>query len=125
MKTLILLSTLNSLLSLPALARDGGGSSVGNPAAQFCIDLGGQLERTHTSRGESANCVIEEWSLYREMDKEHLVRPIHCRPNAPCMPNPAARNCYDVGGAYRLVTTPQGETGMCVVEEWALWKIFH
>ena len=125
MKTLILLTTL--LASLPAFARTGGGSSVGtgNPAAQFCLDLGGQLERTHSAQGEDANCVIGEWDLFREMDRDHLVKPIHCRPNVPCMPNPAARNCTDIGGKLRIVTTPQGENGMCVVEQWALWSVFH
>ena len=122
MKTLI---TLSFLITLPAFA--GGGSSVGtgNPAAGFCIKLGGQLERTVSREGEDANCAIGEWDLFRAMDKEKLVRPIKCNPHIPCMPNPASVNCDDAGGKLRIVSTPAGENGVCVIEEWTLFRLFH
>lgn len=121
MKTMILLS---ALLSIPAFARDGGGSSVGtgNPAAKFCLDLGGQLERTSDARGEDADCVIDEWKLFREMSKAGLVKDINIGPGGA---NPAAINCDNVGGKWRVVNTPEGEEGMCAVEQWDLFRLFH
>jgi putative hemolysin len=41
--------------------------------------------------------------------------------------NPAAQNCADRGGTIRTVSTPQGQSGMCVFpdgsecQEWALY----
>lgn len=109
-------------LSLPTFAREtGGGSSVGtgNPAAKFCVDLGGKLVRVVNERGEDANCVISSWTLLKKMNEQRLVRPIHCHNGAPCMPNPAARNCTDIEGVYSL------EDSSCTVGQWKLWRVFH
>ncbi|MGZ3653326.1 MAG: DUF333 domain-containing protein [Bdellovibrionota bacterium] len=123
MKTLLI--TLSLLVSASSFAATGGGSSVGtgNPAAQKCVDIGGTLERTVKKEGEDANCVIDEWKLFQEMERLHLVKPTHCRPDIGCMANPAAKNCQAIDGEYRIVNGEGGEAGYCVVEQWKLFKI--
>jgi putative hemolysin len=103
-----------------ALAAFAGGS---DPASQLCVSLGGSLEEAG-GKPPVLNCVLEEWTLFRAMSARHLVRPISCPRDTPCMPNPAARNCADIGGGYRVVRTPQGEDGYCVMESWALYRVF-
>ena len=118
MKNLLLLLLLIS--SQQAFA--GGGSSVGlgNPAAKNCLKLGGTLESYQTNAGEDNKCVIEEWKLFREMYDRHLVKEHHY-PHMG-MPNPAAVNCIDVGGQIRIMTDNDGQYGLCVVEEWKLFR---
>ena len=63
----------------------GGGSSIGpaNPATINCIKLGGILEPVITPAGEDANCVLDQWQLFREMFKRGLVKE-HQYPSPPC-----------------------------------------
>jgi putative hemolysin len=126
MKTLLIALTLIPFTT--AFASDGGGSSVGpaNPAAVFCVKkLGGTLEHTVSELGGSANCVVEEWKLYRTMDEQGLVKPVRCTSGRPCLPNPASANCVAIGGAVRIQDGVDGQYGMCVVEEWTLWRVFN
>lgn len=52
-------------------------------------------------------------------------------PPAVGMPNPASAYCVEQGGSLEIVTTPQGQTGMCtlpdgtVIEEWELMRRDH
>lgn len=119
MKNFILLAAILCSVQVKA----GGGSSVGpaNPAALNCIKLGGTLEPFTTPQGESNNCVIDEWQLYREMSKRHLVK--EHRYDGIALPNPAAVNCVDSGGEIRIMHTPAGEAGYCVIEEWQLFRV--
>ena len=111
------------LASVSAFA--GGGSSVGdgNPASVNCVKLGGTLEFVETPQGQVGNCVIGEWTLYQEMANRDLVVHHHYGPGG--MPNPAAVNCNDIGGEIRIIETPAGQSGYCVVEEWTLYRVIH
>lgn len=125
MKTTIMAGVLAASF-LTSVAFAGGSSTVGpaNPSAVNCINLGGQLEAVHTPLGASSNCVIEEWHLYREMDRRGLVKKRHY--GAPVgMPNPAAVNCIDIKGELRMVRTRQGDAGFCVVDSWDLFKVIR
>lgn len=113
-----------ALMAIPALAQAGGGSSVGpaNPATVACLDIGGKLEAVSTPQGEDANCAVEEWQLFREMSQRNLVQKHHYN---GMVPNPAAVNCDDVGGTSRAVQDPAGESSICVVEQWTLWRVLN
>jgi putative hemolysin len=128
MKNLLNLILLASLSATSAFAATGGGSSVGpaNPAAQLCEKIGGHLAGYENSHGQGYNCVIEEWTLFRAMDAQHLVKPIQCGASTqPCMPNPASVNCENIGGSLEIVDSPNGQYGMCTVEEWKLFGVFN
>jgi hypothetical protein len=104
------------------IASAGGSSTagIGNPAALNCEKLGGTLESYTTPEGQNANCVIEEWLLFREMDKRGLVH--NDIPEEISMPNPASVNCIKIGGSIRVVQNPVGDTGYCVIEQWTLFR---
>ena len=121
MKKLVLI--ISVLLSVNAFA--GGGSSIGpgNPATLNCDQLGGVTESFQNSNGEDANCVIEEWLLFREMTARGLTQSHRYGEGA--MPNPAAVNCADIGGDSRVVETREGQTGFCVVGQWALFRVIN
>ncbi|MBK7890547.1 MAG: DUF333 domain-containing protein [Bdellovibrionales bacterium] len=106
----------------------GGGSSVGpaNPAAVACVDLGGALEPFETPAGAAANCVIEEWTLFKAMKDAGLAQFVPHDMSGPIGgANPAAVNCINIGGELRSVQTRQGTAGYCVIEEWTLYRVFH
>lgn len=105
-----------------ALAFAGGSTTVGpgNPASINCVKLGGELVLMESPAGQYANCVIDEWTLFNEMSVRGLVKPHHYE--GLSMPNPAAVNCVDIGGAIEIHHSPLGEAGFCVVEEWALFR---
>jgi len=109
-------------LVITAQAHAGGSSTVGpgNPAAFNCLKLGGTLERVVTPRGQDANCVIDQWKLYKEMSDRGLVR--HHQYADMAMPNPAAVNCLDIKGTIRMEETPGGQRGLCVVAQWDLFR---
>jgi len=117
MKTLIM--TLSLLFTCASFA--GGGSSVGpaNPAAVHCTNLGGQLIDYTTPEGQNANCLIEQWALFRAMYEKGLVTQHQYGPGG--MPNPAAVNCIDINGTLQYAE--QG--GFCLVEQWTLFRVFH
>lgn len=106
----------------------GGGSSIGvaNPASVNCIRLKGVLESYTTYAGTDANCVIEQWQLFNEMNKRGLIK---MNPNSRYsnvgMPNPAAVNCLNSGGKLRLVNTTHGQSGHCVIPQWSLIKVIN
>lgn len=114
---------LGMLLTANAVAFMGGGSTIGpaNPAAVNCIKLGGDLQSYTTPAGENAYCLIEEWQLFREMDRRGLTKN-HTYPGVG-MPNPAAVNCKDVQGSLVIKQSPQGEAGYCAVEQWTLIRV--
>ena len=117
MKRIII--TLSLLLASASFA--GGGSSVGpaNPAAVHCLNLGGQLINYTTPEGQNANCLIEQWALFRAMYEKGLVIQHQYGPGG--MPNPAAVNCTDIHG--ELQYSEQGS--LCLVEQWTLFRVFH
>jgi putative hemolysin len=121
MKNLIL--SVFIVTSLNAMARTGGGSSIGpaNPAAVNCIQMGGELETVVTPEGANANCVIEQWILLHAMLERGLVKDHKYGPGG--MPSPAAVNCLDIAGALRMIETPEGKAGYCVVDQWALFRV--
>lgn len=111
-----------SAIGLQAFA--GGSSTVGpsNPAAVNCLKLGGFLENTETATGQDANCIIEEWQLYREMSKRGLVQSRPHDHGSVAMPNPAAVNCIDIKGTLRIEDSLNGQRGLCVVRQWDLFR---
>ncbi|MGZ3744283.1 MAG: DUF333 domain-containing protein [Pseudobdellovibrionaceae bacterium] len=121
MKSKITYLILGALV-ITAEAHGGGSSTVGpaNPAAVNCIKLGGTLERVVTPAGEDANCVIDEWKLYKEMSDRGLVKR-HNYENIS-IPNPASVNCLDIKGTLRIEETPEGQRGLCVVGQWDLFR---
>lgn len=115
-----------SFVLMSAQAFAGGDSSCGpgNPASVNCKMLGGKSELvTEPNGGQYANCVIEEWKLYRAMDERGLVKR-HEYPGVG-MPNPASVNCADLGGTLRIKKVKGGEAGFCAVEEWSLWRVIN
>jgi putative hemolysin len=121
MKKLIL--SVFILTSMNGISHAGGGSSIGpaNPAAVNCIQLGGALESVVTPEGENANCVIDQWTLFHAMLERGLVKDHNYGPGG--MPNPAAVNCLDIAGTLRMIETPEGTAGYCVVDQWALFRV--
>ena len=116
--------TFLSILCFSLIAQAGGGSSIGpaNPASLNCSKLGGTSELVRDPDGEYSNCVIEQWTLYKEMAKRGLVKQHPSDPDRPSMPNPATVNCHDIDGQIRVKQEPSGEAAYCVVEEWTLFR---
>lgn len=114
------------LTSMSAFALDGGSSSVGvpNPAAELCLKLNGTVETVLTPAGEGANCVVDEWVLFRSMTDAGLIHS-PSQPRHAWISNPASKNCITIGGTLRMVNTPAGEAGHCVIEEWTLFKVYN
>ena len=121
MKSIIFLA----LLLAGSMSFAGGGSSVGlgNPASDNCVSLGGTVETKETPEGQQGICVIEEWSLFNKMDEAGLTIPHHY--DGLSMPNPASVNCEDAGGELKIVDKEAGQIGMCSVDEWKLYILFH
>ena len=119
-----ILVTLVLVLS-GATAFAGGGSSIGpaNPAAVNCLKLGGSEERVETSAGESTNCVVEEWSLFRAMSALNQVKSHEYGLGG--MANPSSVNCDDINGSLRVIESTDGQAGYCVIEEWKLFKAMY
>lgn len=75
MKLLLLLTTLLPLAAHPAHAADdepaSAGAGLANPASQYCVSVGGELEIRTEASGEVGYChlpdgrVVEEWTLFR------------------------------------------------------------
>lgn len=122
MKTSIIL--LIGLMSGNVFSMAGGSSTGGvpNPAAVNCLKLGGVLETTQNEHGVDANCAIDEWKLYTEMNKRGLVKKHSYRQPPIGLPNPASVNCNDIKGSIRIVTEPAGQRGICVVGQWDLFR---
>lgn len=103
----------------------GGGSSIGlgNPASANCEKLGGALESVLSPEGESANCVISAWTLFKAMKTRDLTGKTQY--DQVGMVNPADANCIDIGGQLRDVNTMAGEESFCVIEEWQLFRVIN
>lgn len=125
----------------------GGSSSVGtgNPAARYCVEVGGRGEFVIDRRGNQMGlCVldrakIEEWTLFRASagyksmaTNAYLVYKSVEASRKPGdsigMPNPASANCVQVGGQLEIYSLPGGQMGMChfsdnsSIEEWTLFN---
>lgn len=95
MKQLLSLSAATLLIiTVSACSSDTPTETVGmsNPAAQFCVDQGGNIEYEQSETGEMSIChtvngeEIEQWAYYRQAN--HPVG----------MANPAAVFCIEQGG---------------------------
>lgn len=107
-----------------AIATLAGGaerSSVPNPSASKCLDLGGEYIGFAGERGQFAMCSIDgaavgAWTLYRATVEPRIAQmatdfflshpPVQwpgCSARVPCvgMPNPAAYYCGQLGGEYQ------------------------
>lgn len=115
------------LLSLSAFAGASSSSGTGNPASILCVqELKGSLFSVSTPTGDYAICRLEEWSLYRAMI-DHNIHPYYPQSNSETigMPNPASYNCVKLGGRLDIQDTQNGQIGICSLEEWTLYRIFH
>jgi putative hemolysin len=75
MKSLLAAAALIAALTGSAASAQPviGAMKLANPASQYCISIGGRLERHTGPAGEHSTCVIEEWKLF------HATHPAHVR----------------------------------------------
>ncbi len=106
-------------------------SDMPNPASEFCIDQGYELEIRDEAGGQVGYCLFpegsecEEWAFYRgecAPANEADVPPAE-------VPNPASENCVAQGGTLSIQTREDGgQYGICLFEdnrqceEWALLR---
>ena len=149
MKSLTMMTVSMILMSAGQAFAWGGSSSVGagNPAAQRCIDVGGQLEIVTDAGGNQHGlCLlqlarIEEWTLFGVTNGRKSLAtnafldhkpPVLDRgpgqPGGPVgMPNPASVYCGQAGGRLEFLNTESGQLGLCrfadrsAIEEWTLY----
>ena len=98
--------------------------TLANPASEYCISIGGELEIKTETDGQVGIChlpsgeQIEEWSLYRKANKQEVTKAVD-------MVNPAAAYCESLQGKLDLptgvCTLPSGEA----IEHWELFKRDH
>ena len=76
MKTLLAAAALTALLvgSTASAQPVIGGMKLANPASQYCISIGGRLERRNGPGGEYSLCVIDEWKLFRATHSANVGR---------------------------------------------------
>lgn len=58
------------LMACAKEANDAGGQQIANPASEYCIEQGGELEIVETPEGQQGICVIgdvrcDEWQYFR------------------------------------------------------------
>ena len=104
---------------------------VPNPASQFCIEHGYQLEIRSETEGEVGYCLFpdgsecEEWAFYRG----ECAPPTQSQATPAQIANPASQNCIQQGGTLSIQTRGDGgQYGICLFEdnrqceEWALLR---
>lgn len=107
----------------------GSSSGAGNPASEFCLKNGGKIETVTDAKGDKNNCRIEQWTLWRAfsnngVDPAAFVGSFHFPDGS--LDNPGIRLCVAAKGtAWNDVADDGGQTGMCDVEEWTLFKILN
>ena len=99
-------------------------TQMANPASEYCVSIGGDLEIQTQTDGQIGIChlpsgeKIEEWALYRKANKQEITKAVD-------MVNPAAAYCESVDGKLDLptgvCTLPSGEA----LDQWALFKREH
>jgi dipeptidase D len=102
-----------------------------NPASEFCVEQGYELEIRDEAGGQVGYCLFpdgsecEEWAFYRG---ECASASQGEAPPAE-LPNPASENCVAQGGALSIETREDGgQYGICLFEdnmqceEWALLR---
>jgi len=115
----------------PAATPTEPASDMPNPASEFCVEQGYDLEIRDEAGGQVGYCLFpdgsecEEWAFFRG----------ECAPasegEAPPaeLPNPASENCVAQGGTLSIETREDGgQYGICLFEdnrqceEWALLR---
>lgn len=124
-------------------------SLIPNPAAEFCIKVGGEVQMFSDEGGVSGICklgdaYVDEWTLFRgvKLDEEQLAFKILLDPQELIledrtgrigMPNPAAVYCKQVGGdliTMKYVGNDELEMTFCsfddrsIIEQWTLFRGF-
>jgi Tol biopolymer transport system component/putative hemolysin len=115
----------------PAATPTEPAADMANPASEFCIDQGYELEIRDEAGGQVGYCLFpdgsecEEWAFYRgecAPASEGEVPPAE-------VPNPASENCVAQGGTLSIQTREDGgQYGICLFEdnrqceEWALLR---
>ncbi|MCL2917714.1 DUF333 domain-containing protein [Shewanella litorisediminis] len=116
--------------------------ALANPAAEFCVNMGGRYMLATESDGEKSEChlangkVVDAWALYRAHAKAvsdsanaDSGSPVITEPLS--MPNPAAEYCEKIGGKYFIEPQDGGEAGMCQLADgttmnaWDLFRTHH
>ncbi|WP_076413998.1 DUF333 domain-containing protein [Shewanella sp. UCD-KL12] len=99
-------------------------TQMANPASEYCVSIGGELEIQSEPDGQVGICKlpsgehIEEWALYRKATKQDVTQAVD-------MVNPASAYCHSLEGKLDLTsgicTLPSSEA----IEQWQLYKRDH
>ncbi len=107
-----------------AVQIEGASTQIANPASEYCVSIGGELEIKSEPDGQVGICHlpsgenIEEWALYRKATKQDVTKAVD-------MVNPASAYCHSLQGKLEL------ESGICTlpndeaIDQWALYKRDH
>ncbi|MDJ0762414.1 MAG: DUF333 domain-containing protein [Myxococcota bacterium] len=108
-----------------------GAAPVGDPAAKA---VGAQSDKTSTSKPNTAvsadsTAKIQPVAKTKVGDepKDPAIKP-GMKPGAASMPNPAAKGCIEKGGAYKIVDSDRGQTGLCMFRDGSrceAWRLFR
>jgi len=126
MKLLLILASLISFQVFAQFAGAGSSSGGGNPASIFCIENGGTVIIKNSHRGAYGICQIEEWTLFNLFIDRNMDTPDGSgQGDILSMGNPAAKLCEAIKGKSYIIETPEGQTGLCDIEEWTLFRMFQ
>jgi putative hemolysin len=115
-------TTLDSPLDMP------------NPASQFCVEQGYELEMREEAGGTVGYCLFpdgsecEEWAFFRGECAPATAAGDTTFDSPPGLPNPASQYCIEQGGDLEMREEAGGTVGYCVFadgsecEEWAFYR---
>jgi putative hemolysin len=102
-------------LTLAASALGAEAQSIANPAATFCLAVGGTYKTVREATGDRGICTLPDG---REVDAWEYFRERHgAASGSGSTPNPAATFCTDNGGAYGITDDGNGSHGICVLPD--------
>lgn len=137
--------TINTAVDESSKVNSAQAPTLANPAAEFCVKMGGQYALATPSEGgdeQKGEChlpngkVVDAWTLYRAhakavTDSASADAGTTVSPEPLSMPNPAAEYCEKIGGKYLIEQEAEGETGLCELADgtqknaWDLFRAHH
>lgn len=90
---------------------------IANPAATYCIAVGGTYDISSSICTQSDGTQIDAWRLLGG-----------AQPASTSLANPAATHCIESSGAYEIRDSAQGKVGMCRLpdgSEQDAWALYH
>ncbi len=115
-------------------------TGLANPAADFCIKLGGEYRIVDDTDGQHGKChlpdgrIEDAMALFRSHASaaaDTMTTDVTEAVAAIGMPNPAAEYCVKIGGEHKVVQEDAGEVGYChlkdgqVVNAWDYFRAHH